>query len=71
MSQLSALPLQQQIVLKKVLAPSIPDIDHQVALAGRNDWSRCVHAHGHCTSRKTFFSIITVISEDSRVACYF
>lgn len=54
MSQLSALPLQQQIVLKKVLAPSIPDIDHQVALAGRNDWSRCVRAHGYCTYEGRF-----------------
>ena len=48
MSQLSALPLQQQIVLKKVLAPSIPDIDHQVALAGRNDWARYV-SYGRST----------------------
>jgi hypothetical protein len=40
LSQLAALPLQQQAVLKRLLESHIPDIDAQVAAAGRSDWNR-------------------------------
>jgi hypothetical protein len=40
MVQISTLPLQQQLVLKKLLVSSIPDIDLLVAAAGRADWNR-------------------------------
>lgn len=43
LSQLAALPLQQQSVLKRLLESSIPDIDAQVAAAGRSDWNRYTH----------------------------
>jgi hypothetical protein len=40
MVQISILPLQQQLILKKLLVSSIPDIDNLVAAAGRADWNR-------------------------------
>jgi hypothetical protein len=38
--QIAALPLQQQLLLKKYLEGSVPDIDSQIMAASREEWAR-------------------------------
>lgn len=45
-TQISALPLQQQLSLKKYLEASVPDIDLQVTQASKAEWSSKVNATG-------------------------
>jgi hypothetical protein len=37
-AQVNLLPLQQQLVMKRVLEQSVPDIHEQVLAAAKSDW---------------------------------
>jgi hypothetical protein len=39
-AQIAALPFQHQVLLKKFLEASVPDIDSQVMAASKAEWAR-------------------------------
>jgi hypothetical protein len=43
-AQIAALPFQHQVLLKKFLEASVPDIDSQVMAASKAEWARYVVA---------------------------
>lgn len=65
---MAALPFQQQLLLKKFLEASVPDIESQVMAASKADWARYVYRsmctlytvcnyHAHCLL--SLFIVIT------------